>query len=412
MDYLKSATPLSARGAFIVLSVLMFFFSAQVSLTIYIDSSYLMESIGKSASFAKMQLWDEPEHVVGTLYTFASLITLLGLSFAPKILRKYGNYRWTLSILILHVLLLLGLALFDTAWLIIPVFIIETAVVSILYFNFDVFLERYSKNENTGTIRGLFLVIGSIAWLLPPFFAGKIIEQFGGFSQVYLLGAFIMLPTLFFVVRYLHHFTDLSYDDTPFFFTKLESVRHPNVGRILNANFFLHFFYAWMIIYAPLYFHNNLGFSYEEFGMILSFALAAFVIFPYPAGWLADKLIGEKELLIGGFLLMGVTSALIPLLASFEVTLVVWAALLFVGRAGASTVEAMSETYFFKQIDGQNAGLMGYFRRSRPLAFIVAPIAASVMLEFSIVKIEGLFYVLSVVMVFASMYMFRLVDTK
>src|SRR3989338_6650725 len=114
----KSHTPLSAKGAIVALSALMFFFSAQVSLTIYMDSSYVKEAIEQTPRFALMQAWDNPEHMVGALYTFASLITLLALIYAPLILRKFGNYRWTLAILVFHILLLLGLGLFGSAWLI------------------------------------------------------------------------------------------------------------------------------------------------------------------------------------------------------------------------------------------------------------------------------------------------------
>lgn len=96
----------------------------------------------------------------------------------------------------------------------------------------------------------------------------------------------------------------------------------------------------------------------------------------------------------------------------FFIGILFWIVILFIGRTGASIVEAMSETYFFKQIEGRNAGLIGYFRRSRPLAFIVAPILASVLLEFNIITLHTLFYVLAAIMIFASGYMFRLVDTK
>ena len=406
----KSHTPLSAKGAIVVLSALMFFFSAQVSLTIYIDSSYLKETIEHAPALAAMQIWNDPERMVGTLYTFASLMTLLALILAPKILRRFGNYRWTLSALVLHVLTLLGLALGGGAWLIIPLFIVETALVSILYFNLDVLLERYSTDAETGEIRGFFLVVGSIAWMLPPFFAGMIIDHFG-FHLVYLTGAALMIPTVFIMMRYFSGFQDLQYDDVPILLSKVDSAKHPDIGRILWANFFLHFFYAWMIIYAPLYFHNHLDISYEDFGLILTLALSAFIIFPYPAGWLADKVLGEKELLIGGFILMATTTALIPWLSHAGFGILAWAALLFIGRIGASTVETMAETYFFKQIDGRGAGLMGYFRRSRPMAFIAAPIAASILLQFELVSMERLFFVLAVIMLLAIYFPLRLKDT-
>ena len=411
MDFLKSQTPLSAKTALVVLSVLMFFFSAQVSLTIYVDSSYLEQAITKSPTLAQTALWQDPEAVVGTLYSFASLITILGLVLAPRVLRRQGNYRWTLSIIILHILLLLGLALFDAAWLIIPMFIVETALVSILYFNFDVFLERYSRDGETGVIRGLFLVIGSIAWLLPPFFAGSIIEH-SGYQLVYLSGAAIMVPTVFIMFRYFSDFQDLAYDDVPVMMSHAESAKHPDIGHILGANFFLHFFYALMIIYAPLYFLNHLNISHEQFGLMLTIALSAFIIFPYPAGWLADKVLGEKELLVGGFLLMAISAALIPIIGDAPIGIMLWALVLFVGRAGASIVESMAEAYFFKKIDGHNAGLIGYFRRSRPLAFIVAPIIASILMKFEIIELSGLFYVLAAVMLIAIYFPLRLRDTK
>ena len=411
MDLLKSHTSLSARAAFIVLSTLMFFFSAQVSLTIYIDSSYLKHTIENTPSLAQTVLWDEPEHMVGTIYTFASLITLLALLYAPRVLRRMGNYRWSLSILILHILLLLGLALSDSGFLIIPLFIVEAAIISVLYFNLDVFLEQYSRDKETGVIRGLFLMIGSIAWVLPPLLAGNIIDN-SGFALVYLTGAALMIPAVFLLVRYFSNFQDLTYDDAPLWLSRTEGAKHPDVGRILITNFLMHFFYAWMIIYTPLYLHNHLGFSYSDIGLILTLALSAFIIFPYPTGWIADKLLGEKELLVAGFFLMAMTTGLLPYLGATGAGLMVWAGVLFVGRAGAATVETMTETYFFKQIDGHNAGLMGYFRRSRPLAFIAAPITASLLLEFEIVPIEGLFSILAALMLVAIYFPLGLADTK
>lgn len=411
MKIFKRATPLSAKGAFFALSLLMFFFSAQVSLTIYVDSSYVQYSVKNTPSLSSMSIWSSPENTVGTLYTFASLITLLALYFAPRILRKHGNYRWTLTLLFVHTILLLGLSLFDSAWLIIPLFVVEAALISTLYFNFDVFLERFSSDETTGSVRGLFMVIGSAAWLLPPFFAGKIVDAFG-FQPVYMLAAAIMVPTIFITMYWFSDFHDLVYDDLPLSISPDKKVKNPDIRNILIANFFLQFFYSWMVIYLPLYFHNHLGISFADIGLITMVALFAFIIYPYPLGWLADKYVGEKELLIFGFLVMAVSSALIPLLAGAKVSLLLWAILLFAGRSGAAIVESMSETYFFKKIDGRNAGLIGNFRRTRPLAFIAAPITASVLLQFNIVTMVQLFYILSGIMIFAAYFPLRLVDTK
>ena len=411
MSFLKRGTPLSAKHAFIVLSVLMSFFSAQVSLSLYVDSSYLKSAILSTPSLASMKIWQNPDHVIGILYTVESLLTLLALISAPRILRRFGNYRWTLGIIILLTIMLIGLGLSTSAWLIIPLFMLESALVSILYFNFDVFLEHYSKNEDTGIIRGFIMAVTSIAWLVPPFFAGIIVDRFG-FSLIYLTGAALIAPTILIMMRYLHDFKDMHYDALPLLVTHKETEKAKDIGRILWVQFFLQFFYAWMIIYAPLYFHDKLHISYRDFGMILTIALTAFVIFPTPQGWLADKLLGEKEMLVIGFFLMGITSFAIPYFSTVGLSLFGWGALLFVGRTGASTVETMAEVYFFKKINGRNTSYIGYFRRARPLAYIIAPLLASILFQFEAIELRGLFYVLGFIMLIALYFPLRLHDTK
>lgn len=400
-----------ARHAFIVLSTLMFFFSAQVSLTIYIDSSFLKSAVAETPSLAKTVLWSNPENMVGVLYTFAALVTFLLLLWAPKILARCGNYRATLTILVAHILLLLGLAIFETAWLIIPMFIVEIALISTLYFNFDIFLERYSKDQNTGLVRGLFLAIGSLAWMIPPTFAGKIVET-SGYAKVYFTGALLVMPMVFLLVRYLHDFKDMSYDTGNIAISQKEVHENPNIWSILATNFFLHFFYAWMVIYAPIYLHEHLGFSWPDIGLLLTIALSAFVIFPTITGWIADRWLGEKELLAAGFLMMAATSAILPFLPDAASGFWIWALVLFLGRTGAATVESMNEAYFFKQVDGRNATLIGYFRRSRPTALIAAPLIASALLTFDIVTIRELFFVLAILMCYALRYAFAIKDTK
>lgn len=405
----KSIT--SSRDAFIILSVLTFFFSGQVALTIYIDSSFLKEAIMNTPSLSATNAWSDPEHMVGTVYTFASLLTLLGLLYSTRILRKIGNYRWTLTLFILHALLLLGLSLFQSGWLILPMFMIESALISILYFNFDIFLEKYSNDEHTGVIRGVFMTVGSIAWLLPPMIAGRIVEH-SGYGLLYFYGSILIIPVIILLMRYLSDFKDMKYDDAPLLPTRKIFHANPNIWYGLASSLLLQFFYAWMIIYMPILLHDHLGFAWNDIGLMLTCALTAFVIFPSPAGWLADKWIGEKELLVVGFLIMGITSLLIPIFAVATTSFTAWALLLFAGRAGASLVDSMNEVYFFKQIDGHNAGLIGYYRRMRPLALIGAPMLASTLLGFDWFTIADLFTVLGFIMFAAIYFPLQLKDTK
>jgi len=401
----------NSREAFIILSILTFFFSGQVALTIYVDSSFLKETISKTPSLSQTNLWSDPEHMVGAVYTFASLLTILGLLYSTRILRKIGNYRWTLTLFILHALLLLGLSIFESGWLILPMFMIESALISILYFNFDIFLERYSNDKDTGVIRGAFITIGSLAWLIPPMIAGRIVEQ-SGYSLLYFSGAIMIIPIIALLMRYLSDFQDMKYADAPLLPTKKIVRENPNIWYGLASSLALQFFYAWMIIYMPILLHDHIGFGWDEIGLMLTFALTAFVIFPSPAGWLADKVIGEKELLVLGFIIMGVSSLMIPIFAVATTSFIAWTLLLFAGRTGASLVDSMNEIYFFKQIDAHNAGLIGYYRRMRPLALIAAPMIASAFLEFEWFNIADLFTVLGFMMFIAIYFPARLKDTK
>lgn len=411
MQFFKSSATLSDKHAFIILSILMSFSSAQVSLNTYIDSLYLTSAIENTPSLSALKIWEDPSSMVGALYTLGSIITLLTFFIVPRVLRRFGNYRWTLGIMLGQVVTLLGLALFDTAWLIIPLFILQTTLVAILYFNFDIFIERYSKDEYTGIFRGILKALTSLAWLLPPFIAGMIVDRFG-FPLVYFSGAMILLPAILLMMRYLHDFKDMHYEKAPMFLDPNVRINKPDIPRIYWVNFFLQFFFAWMIIYAPIYFHNVIGLSYEEFGMILTLALTAFVILPTPEGILADRILGEKEMLVLGFLLMGLTSFAIPYLAGLGVALWAWGALLFLGRMGAATVEVMSEVYFFKQIDGRNSSLIGYFRRARPSAYIVAPMLASLLLGFELIEFGQLFTILGFIMLGAIYFPLRIKDTR
>jgi MFS family permease len=397
------------RLTFFVILALNFFFSAAISLTIYIDSSYLSSAITQSG-FLGDAARANPERFVGFIYTAAALITMLALILAPYVLGKVGNYRTTLVTLILYILTLLGLGLTESVILIVPSFVLAQTLIAILYFNFDIFLERYSKDVSTGRIRGIYMMLGSIAWLLPPVFSGYLSDAYG-FGMVYLTAALVLLPCLFLVMRYLHHFNDMRYNNASFLMTREEVLRNKNIFNILTVAFFLHLFFAWIIIYSPLYL-DSLGWTESSRGLLFTIALSAFIIFPLPAGWLADKYIGEKELLAGGFVLMGVSSILLPYLGAIMAPFWLWALILFVGRIGASTVETMTETYFFKHVNAGNAALVGYFRRTRPMAFAIAPFAASYLLETKILELPQIFILLGALMFVALIFIARLVDTK
>ena len=87
-----------------------------------------------------------------------------------------------------------------------------------------------------------------------------------------------------------------------------------------------------------------------------------------------------------------------------------WTSLLFVTRIGASAIEVMTESYFFKKITDKDVDILSFYRIVRPLAYSISPVVASILLIFY--DIKYLFLVLGVAMIFGINFSLRLKDTK
>ena len=115
-------------------------------------------------------------------------------------------------------------------------------------------------------------------------------------------------------------------------------------------------------------------------------------------------------MLIGGFLLMGISTGALALVTSPSVIL--WAGLLFITRIGASAVEEMSESYFYKQIDGTDTHLITLFRNLAPLSFLVAPVAATIVFLGFGFDYRFLFVILGMLMLLGIRYALMIKDTR
>jgi MFS family permease len=125
-------------------------------------------------------------------------------------------------------------------------------------------------------------------------------------------------------------------------------------------------------------------------------------------GELADRKYGEKEILTIGFVIMGLSTLLISFLTVKNIIL--WTLLLFLTRTGAAFVEITSDSYFFKHVDESKTDTISVYRSTRPLAFVLAPIMATVSLEF--IPYGYLFLVIGIIAVLGTHWSMRIVDTR
>jgi MFS family permease len=349
---------LSRRLWFVYLSG--FLIAGHYALVAYVNSSLLSDFVSN--------------RYLNILYILGSLLSIGSLSLAPVLFRKYGSVLTFVVFIALQIIAILGLGAIQISFLIIILFLLHQATESALYFCLDVHLEQETRLENTtGGRRGTFLTIQNIAWIGAPFLLSILISG-QNYGTVYLLSGLLLLP-LIFIVSVLFKNTKKADKTESNLWQIISSIKTlTDKTRIIGAQFILNFFYAWMVIYLPLLLTKEIGFGWEKIGLIFTIMLLPFLLFELPAGLLGDRKLGEKELLIAGFIIMAATTALLPSLG--QSSFVIWALVLFGTRVGASLTEISSESYFFKHVKADDTALISLFRMVRPLSFVLAPLIA------------------------------------
>jgi len=384
----------AGRGeVFGLLYLSSFLLAFHLFFVVYINSSFL-------ATFVA-------EKFVGSVWIIASLVGVGALLWVSRALRRFGNYNVLIFFTVLEFFIFLGLAFFTDALIIIPLFIAYLAIYPIILFNLDIFLESFTENEgSTGSIRGTVLTIVNTALFIAPFFAGLILTN-SDYWKVYLISALFLIPFLFLIVRF-RDFKDPPYHDLKVWETLSCVRKNSNVYNIFMAQFILRFFFAWMVIYMPVYLHAHIGFSWTELGIMFAIMLLPFALLEMPAGKIADKWLGEKELLGAGFIITAIFIGIVPFITSMSFFL--WATILFLSRVGASLIEIMTESYFFKHVDGSDNNTIGLFRILRPAAYIIGPAVASFALFF--VDLRFIFLILALILLLGLRYTIPLKDTR
>lgn len=377
----------------IIIYLIGFLFTIPLALTSYINSSLLEEYINKN--------------YIGLVYSFASIITIIGILEMPKLLTRIGNRKASLLFSIITFISLTILSFGKNIFLILPGFIIYFIFTNFLIATLDIFIEETSSVHNIGKTRGLYLSIINTGWVLSQIISGSIIEK-SSFLGIYLFSALFMILVIFILSNNLYNFIDPRYKKV--FIKKTISIflKNKNLLRIYLINLILKFFYSWMIIYTTLYLHENIGFNWAQIGTIYTFMLLPFVLLSYPLGKISDK-IGEKKFLIYGFLFSIISTFFIPFI---NVKIIyIFALILFTTRIGAAIVEVMSESYFFKLINRNDVDEIAFFRTTSPISFIIGPSLATISLIF-IPDFSYLFYILTAILLIGLILSLRLKDVK
>lgn len=383
------------RRHFATTLLLGFFFFLHAYTPMYANSSFIARMFSSETA--------------GLIFSLAAALAVAGFIILPHILERGGNFKTTLLLMTIELAAMTVLATAGSPILLIIALIIHLILVQLIRLDADVFLEEGLSDKKTGTVHGAFLALTNIALVAAPFAAGFLLGESARYGYLYAASALFLVPALLVLVLKYRRFRDPKYHHLKLRDTIRRIRSDKNLLGILGANFTLRLFYAWMTIYLPLYAHEYLGLPWETIGVIFAIMLIPFALFEYPMGRLADTRFGEKEMLMGGFVLMGLAIGSLSFLP-LTVSIALLTAILFASRIGASTVEVMSETYFFKHVGSEDPEIIGLYRLLEPLAYLGAPLLASLALSF--MDIRFLFVEIGAVMLLGIFPSRAIQDTK
>jgi MFS family permease len=345
---------------------------------------------------------------IGYLLIIANATSLVSILLFPGIIKTLTNQLTTKIVLAVYGLSLLGLATANHSLLAISSVIIFIVSSNLIWINMDILIESLSKNTSTGRTRTIYFTFINAGWIFSPLVSSYFITK-GGYSLVFLAAAILILPILVVFNQQSHHAQpDIKYDRKALWPVIVRMCKDKNRRSIFIISMLLQLFYSSAVIYIPFYLLNTLGMDYKVLGPIFSLMLLPFLIIEIPAGIMADKYWGEKEMLIAGLLI--ISGSLFFFYYINTPTVWLWALVLFFSRIGAALVEAMRESYFFKIVDAKDLIDINLFRTAGPMGYIVASALAIIILRFF--PLNYLFLFLSIVMLAGLTFAMTLRDTK
>ncbi|MFZ2975211.1 MAG: MFS transporter [Candidatus Moraniibacteriota bacterium] len=362
------------------------------SILIFIMSSYFKLAIGTEN--------------VGIFYAVSYIIFLFILLNLHKFVRTLGKANVFYFSLLAKLIVIFGLILMEPSKSGILLMILYIILGSIEWVALDFIIEDVSTDRMSGRIRGMHLTILNAGFLFGPFLATYFLDKIN-FSGVFVLALIFNIFVFIFALIGFRNVNEKFEQKLKVSDILKKTLARKNIMRIYYISFVLEFFYALMVIYTPIYL-RDLGFSWGDIGKIFTVMLIPFVIFQYPAGLLADKKMGEKELLILAILIMGISTMLIYFMGTGSV--VRWSLILFATRIGASLIEILRDSYFYKRIDCRDVDVIDFFRTSLPMAYIFATILSSFVFLFLPIKFV---FILTGLIVLSALYpAFLLTDNR
>ena len=396
MKRFLSKKHLSHKSLVLALYIGTIFYSLHYALVLYLGSSYL-------AQFIDIK-------IIGLVFIVSAALTTYVTFQASHLLNRYSNYRVTLFAACAEVLVLILLGHSTSASFSISLFILQQILTNTIFVSLNISLSEVSRRSESGSVRGVYFTILNSGILMAAFLSGLIFRG-SGFVGIYTVSALLMLPVIYIILRYVHNIEEPRYTDISFIKSIKLIYKNKDIFNIVMIQLILESFFAVMVVYTLPYLSDVIGIpTASVLQFIMPIALLPFVIFPYELGILADEKYGEKEFIVAGLLIAGIAVMFIPFITATN--LFVWAFILLLTRTGASFIEAMATTYFYKKITQDEAGIITLFTvGTRALGLIIMPVLVTISLSVLDLPRSSVFVIIGFILFSGLFFARRLNDT-
>lgn len=331
-----------------------------------------------------------PADTAALSVALGAIITLSVFPFIPRMVVRHGPQRMAIFFAGVEGLFLLLLSTPLSALGAVGLIALACSVPPFIVYQLDLLLEACVEDEQTtGRVRTAFNTASNAALILSPLVVGLLLDGGDRYGRVFFVAALSVIPfILLMFVRTLPRVHPPG----------LRSLRTAAIAllgdkdrrAVALSNLVMQCFFHLVPLYVPLYLHIVLGIPWSSLGWVFAVSLIPFVIFEYPAGWLADTKLGDTVLLATGFVIGGlslVSLTFVHATTPLSVILII----LVVMRIGGALIEAMTESHFFRRVSSDDVEAVSIFRMMRPVGALTAPIIGSILLSAS--SYSGLFIV-------------------
>lgn len=349
----------------IVLSLGNFFLAVSSTLVSYTLISYLSHFI--------------PTAYVGVAIAGGGGLALLAFLFLPHSVARFGTQRPAVALAFLEMLMLFAAAATPNTVASALFVILVISLQPLLLYEMDLLLEATMKQGNeVGRVRTIFLTGGNVGSLTGPLIIGALLSTTENYASVFLAAAAMLMPFIvLFAARMLPAASAPSRSQTQDTLAHLAHNR--DLASVTFGHLILYMFYMWAPLYVPIYLRVTLEIPWSTLGWMFSLMLLPYVLVEYPAGWIADRYLGDKKLMLAGFLIAGGSLGALAFLTSASSPLLI-VCILLATRVGAALIESMTEGHFFRCVSEDDLVSVSVFRGVWPLANFTAPLIASIII--------------------------------